>query len=262
MYKYIFSLIILAVPFLHTQNPALDIAGNDITFYWSFDNDSAAPDMSEIALEPQITGSPEFGGGRYGNALFLGDGTGKGVRVNYIGEGSIVKASGGAVVFWVCPKKWVKKDAPQRAYLIFVNIDGTPGACMIQRMGFCSDPAKKRLDRFTAGFVNFKDMKASVQQGIDTLVWMDDVWHLIIISWDSASYHVAVDGNAFQSRQFSRSLTDDDFVSSKRRQIFFGGAALADEFTSGETTLIDEVIIYKRPLTQSEADLIWKRSAK
>ena len=73
--------------------------------------------------------------------------------------------------------------------------------------------------------------------------WADRTWHLFVVNWKGTHFEVSMDGGGLKSASLSCKTSAGDV-----KQLIVGG--------SKEPTLIDEFMIYRRPLTEVDVRTI------
>lgn len=229
-------------------NPAVEKLNECITFYLSFDNQSLNADLSLGNEKPtKIEGKIAFSKGKHGMALLTGN---NGCVVFYQQEKNIDLTKPGALSFWVAPFKWIEKgEKDARPYIHFFTLYAKRGALLIERMGFAKKT--KRQDRLISGFYNFPDFKGCGIASANTMEWKRGKWHLIVFNWYVNSFEISIDGNPPVKKNLPRKIEEKDFKDNNRNFFYIG-------HKGEESTLIDEFIIYNRPLNQEEISLIYK----
>ncbi|MBR2439587.1 MAG: hypothetical protein IKB25_05285 [Lentisphaeria bacterium] len=156
----------------------------------------------------------------------------------------------GSVSFWIAPHSWLsRKEVSERGYLEFFRTTVGKGAFIAERQGFSG----KRKDYFLTLMNKVMTPMPLVVSG-STEHWENGKWHLVAINWDDKSYSVSIDGGKFHSAKLSRPLTESDFTG--KGSVSLNGGSVK------ESTLLDEFCIYKRNLTQLEAQQIYKNGLK
>jgi len=226
-------------------NPGIAILNSEITLYASFDTDTAVADLANGGTAPlKITGKMKTAPGRYGKAIVLGGPDP--IGVHYPLFRNINLAAPGALSFWIAPQTWVRRgEAEERPYLFLLTTYGTKGGVIhIERMGFAANP--KRDDVFISGYFGFPGMKNAMNGHYGTIDWEPGRWHLFVMNWDRNGCAASMDGGPLQRAEFSRPITAEDFPQEDRKMAFVLGCG------GPETTLVDELVFYRRPLDETE----------
>ncbi len=230
------------------ENPALSLLNNAITFYAGFDAQLPAADLANGKAEPvSVAGKPVFLPGRFGQALLTGQ-KGGGAMVTYATPGNVDFTKPGALSFWAAPVKWIEPgEQPQRPYLHLLAVPAPRGALLIERMGFSLKP--KRADRLLLGYFNMPELKTAMA-GYPTEQWKAGEWRLVVMNWDVNGFSASFNGAAPHRVEFSRRLKEGDFSTTGPKALVQIGN------TGSETTLIDELTFYNRPLRPEEIKAI------
>lgn len=231
-------------------NPGIDLLNEAVRFYISFEGKSLQADMALGSPKPvNFSGKAEFRPGKYGWSLLTG---GKHGRINFLARENLDLSRPGALSFWVAPENWYSREEHNaRPYLHFFKTRGRKaGAFMVQRQGFSKKP--KRGDLLWAGCAAMTGVgtKGVVRYG--TLNWKKEDWHFIIFNWDRRGIAMSVDGSPFRRTDFLRPLPDELVGLVSDKHLFSVGN------NNKERTLLDEFVIYNRPLKSEEAAQLYK----
>lgn len=237
---------------------------DEVTFYLSFDQKRLVADLAAGDAEPaEIHGTPKFADGVHGHALVLGGENA--VRAEFLPSGNIDFSVPGALSFWLAPLKWRQPgEVEERQTLGFLGLRGSSGgAFFIQRHGFKNEGGRPiRNDAFQIGVYNLPDWENVIySRAADrnrphfTEQWEPLDWRLIVVNWDSNGYSVSIDADHAERRDYPRAISEIDFpndlVGKRRGSFRLGGSP------SLETTLIDEVTVYRRPLEGNEIQALY-----
>lgn len=245
----------LAAPSAQTADHDIATTLNpDVIFHLGFDDETLYPELSQGAVEPaRITGSPQFRPGRRGQALLLGGESG--IRADYLANGNLDLTVPGALTLWIAPHSWLKPaDVQERPYLRFFHLQGAgSGYVFIQRQGFVNltrpdGTLARRTDMLQAGYYALPGLKNLLAGAYGTQDWPDGEWRLIVINWNRDRLALSVNGKTTAQANFSRPITPDDFPDSTQKPLIFS----LGSGSSRETTLVDELTIYRRNLTETE----------
>lgn len=236
------------------MTPAVALLDRVMTFHCSFDFGIPVADVADGRAEPLRTeGVVQLVPGRYGQALVAGKG---GARLFFPIHDNLTLPRPGAVSVWLSPLSWqMPAETDSRGYLFFVSIPGARGGSfMIERMGF--DHRTRRADRLLTGFFNFPGLRnVNAGSGVSKQ-WRNGEWHLVVVNWDRNGFALSIDGSPFQRRELSRPLSDADFPAER------GDATFSLGYPGGPQTLIDEFIIYRRPLTDADVLALFDRRSQ
>ena len=237
-------------PYLHADLRELTEA---ITFHVSFDAESMVPDLAAgDAYRPQLHASwdkkhtaPVFADGLVGKALVLGTGL-----AYYPSAGNAPLDTRGAVALWVKPENWRR---PNGATVGFFQAAGGGGAQLIlQRQG---------PGRTEAGVVSRHEQVQCLARGssaqqrftnIPTQAWDNGGWHLMVVNWSWPRMEVSIDAGPFRARSAPSAPKAGAF----RNLVVGSGGGFSDR------TLLDELLIFRRPLSRQEAQLLHRILAK
>lgn len=216
----------------HEMRPLLDW----VSFHQSFDHSSFVPDMAAGEWKASVHGKPELADGLSGKALVAGTGA-----VMYLGARNWTIATRGAVSFWLCPVHWDHRNAGNTNLLLSGS-----SALYLERQGplFSPDGQLQRGEVLLFGLQQGPKGNAAAACSH----WKDGEWHLIVANWSWPRIELSVDGDAFAGVE----------LRGKPEAGLFGDFMLGS--VGGDPTLMDEVMLYRRPLTAEEARILYKLS--
>lgn len=216
-----------------------------VTLRISFDNKSMLPDMAAgpkyvpTALGPynKNTDPPAFEKGRVGSALVLGTGAGM-----YPNASNIDFAGRGAIVFWVKPLEWTR---PNGSNIVFSMTAGSH--FYLQRQGPMQSPEGKLLRGEGIQFL----VKASGEQKqftalMDYSNWQNGHWYLVVANWAWPKMEWGINAGPFAANSLNDTPKKD----------LFGSLIIGAQ--GGEKGLLDEVMVFNRPLNRDEAKLLFE----
>ena len=219
------------------SSPLVRDLADRIIFQLTCDGDSVLPVMAAGAWEPRVLGTPQFADGLVGRALVAGDGSG---RIVYPRGPNASMAGRGAVSLWICPVQWTRDNGGNTTFLTAAN-----GAFYLQRQG----PAHNDQGIVTryegVQFLIRGEVTGNQTLMVGTDKWPNGRWRLLVANWSLPTMSFSIDGGEFQT-------TGVDAVP---EDAYFGDLAVGA--SGGELTLIDEITIYKRPLTREEVSAIY-----
>lgn len=200
-----------------------------VTFYQSFDHSTAVPDMAAGEWKVSVHGKPELADGLSGKALVAGTGA-----VMYPGVRNWTIATRGAVSFWLCPVHWDHRNAGNTNFLLSGS-----SALYLERQGplYNQDGQLQRGEVLLFGLQQGPTGNAAAACSH----WKDGEWHLIVANWSWPRIELSVDGSDFAGVEL-RGKPDSGL---------FGDFMLGS--VGGDPTLMDEVMLYRRPLTVEDA---------
>ena len=226
------------------QQPKLQSLMDAVTLRISFDNKSMLPDMAAGAkFTPTVLGAynkktepPSFEKGRIGSALVLGTGA-----AMYPNTSNIDFAGRGAIALWVKPLEWTR---PNGSNIVFAMTAGSH--FYLQRQGPMRSPEGKLLRGEGIQFL----AKASGDQKqftalVDYSKWQNGNWYLIVANWAWPKMEWSINAGPFAAKA----------LSSSPKKNFFGSLIIGAQ--GGEKGLLDEVMVFNRPLNRDEAKLLF-----
>jgi len=78
--------------------------------------------------------------------------------------------------------------------------------------------------------------------------WANGKWHLVVVNWKGPLFEVSIDGGGLKSGNLGAAVTGEGV-----QELLVGGCQ--------ERTLIDEFMVYRRPLDGAEISAIWSALA-
>ena len=220
-------------------NPALEKFGDAITFYESFDNGASA-DLSNGNGAPRDPNLKiDLKKGVFGQAFLTGE-----KSITYDADKNFDLSKPGAMAVWISPYEW-KRDLPDTPYMFLVNMQTQGRGLMLARMG--NKLNQQVLYLYVGGKDNFSLVNGS------SLDWKDGEWHLLAINWRNSSVEFSLDGGEFARKdapEFEKATGDPNAV-------FVGSSGNADE-----KYLLDELMVFNRPLEPAEVKELWESAPK
>ncbi len=220
----------------YLRSPVVAELMESATFQLSFDAETLVPDMAAGAAKPQVFGRPRYAAGVHGRALVAGDGSGGAI---YERARNAPLSTRGAVALWVKPVSWTRRNGGNTVFLMTTN-----ATFYLQRQGPAHN-AEGQVTRHEG--VQFLLLAKST----DHLSLMDGTagwparWRLIVANWSWPTMSWSIDGGPFASATAKAPPAASDFGN------LIVGAG------DGEATLLDELTIFRRPLTQDEAKALY-----
>lgn len=215
----------------YDTDPVLHELMDWVTFQITFDRDTVHPEMAAGEVDTKIEGTPAFADGIKGRALIAGQGS---AQITYPRGANAPLARRGAVMLWIKPLDWTHENAPYGTFLRLTN-----GAFYLQRQG----PQKNDEGRFT----RHEGLQLIVKDGDQlqnamrsTSEWPNGDWHLLVGNWAWPSLTFSIDGSEFIAKTI-----DGEFEDAQFGDLILGS-------TGGERTLLDELTIFRRPLSLPE----------
>jgi hypothetical protein len=239
-----------------SQNPAVEIFREKITFYAGFDG-TVTPEIAAGQKKPLgIKGEPVFTEGRYGKGILTGKGAG--AVLSYPVRDHLDFTKPGTISFWMCPVEWDKTGIYPggEGYRRFVTITapGKRSFIFIQRHAYGTESSTRRTDHISVLFYYFPGMKNLISNYHGTKNWKDGEWHLLTVNWDTSNYRFYMDGDIVGTTAFDRPLTKEDFPEDVDVSLNIGGGAK-------DSTIIDELTIYNHSLTDTEIKRLFQVGA-
>jgi len=241
-------------------NPAVGLFNAEIAYYFSYDEDSVEPDMSPAPVKVENIGKPEFADSKWGRGLHIGTHTG--ARTIYTLEKNVL-SSPVSIAFWLQPKSWAKPGSvPERSTLFFLRIRASeysqnPSTVLtVQRIGY--KDAVKRPDQLFMGLISVPDSK-NLYFAKDSIGWKNDEWHLVVINREVRRIGISIDGLDFSYKEIENVESFNRIFSPKPGSLSPGNTP-AEFFNKEliESTVFDELIIFKRPLTIAEVKKLYE----
>lgn len=222
-----------------------------IAFYAGFDAGSVSADLA--AGDPQplaVEGTARFVRGRIGQALVIGGEKG-GMRAHYRAEDNLDLSRPGALSFWISPVRWIKPGESEKRDImgLFVRHARNGGSFAVNRTGFSVNPPRK--DHLLAGFFQLPGITQAFVEVHGTDAWRDGAWHLVVLCWSRTGFGLSIDGANFEPAEFAVPIPAESFNFPGRESEFLVGNL------SAETTALDELTIYTRPLRFEEARALY-----
>ena len=223
--------------------PSLREIMSDVVFWANFE-ESPEPVMGESYASADEAVKGEFGSapGLVGRALLCQERN----YCCYPAQGNWDLSKPGGLSFWVCPLKWDRSEASGIRNAFFRSNFSRKGYLGINRMA--KKIVKRRFvepDQIYFYAHHFPDTKNTNLKIGDSLGpdWADRTWHLFVVNWKGAHFEVSMDGAGLKSASLSCRTSAGDV-----KELIIGG--------SKEPTLIDEFMIYRRPLTEVDVRMI------
>jgi len=229
--------------------PTLERFHDDVVFYKSFDDDSPSADMAVgEAKALAVRGKLRLRPGLWGSAILFGDG--EGAELEYAMAGNMPVPRPGALSFWINTLGW-KRAADEPSIYFFLAFG--KGVICLQRQGDL-EGGRKRGNCFILtchGLPGIPNITASTTSDA-TQKWRAGEWHLVAITWRPSLLEAYLDGEPLQSIPLKRPIRLDEFAQGR-----FRIGAL-----KGEPTLLDDLAVYRRPLSAGEIKSLWDARPK
>lgn len=224
--------------------PELEDLMSAVTLRVGFDGGELVPRMAAgaehaptwVANAEAADGRPQFSVGVVGRGLVLGSGA-----VVYPRQGNFPLGERGAVVMWIRPENWQR---PQDPNVVFAGT--TRGAFYLQRQG----PARGddgRVTRHEVVHYLVRDAQKGGLAGIHLYEpWQNDRWYFVVANWSWPTFEMSLNGGAFQAKSVLKKPAEDQL----------GDLVLGSRF-GPPRGVIDEVLVFARPLSLEEAKLLY-----
>jgi len=206
---------------------AISADTDDVLFYASFDEDArAVAKGSGEGVEKG--GLLEFKPGHRGKALASGENLG---HVSYEVDGNL-PSDAGSIEMWIRPENWEGSDSAQHDFLQA----GGRGELVIYKHIAPGNGS------FLIGAEGTPESRDVVYHNISS--WQAGEWHQVVVTWDKNEAKFYVDG-----------VPSNPKVNPPIPVALSGRFFVGDQVSKGPgdaQTLIDEVYIYGRPLSEEE----------
>ncbi len=219
-------------------DPALRGLAGWITFRLTFDAESMLPEMAAGEWAPQISGTPAFEPGVSGMALVAGDGSGRAI---YPRGPNATMGTRGAVSLWICPVQWTRVNGGNTTFVMTSN-----ASFYLQRQGPAHDAEGKLTRHEGVQYLIRGELTGNKTLMTDTTKWPNGEWRFVVANWAWPTFSWSINGGEFVGQS----------VKSNPDESYFGDLVVGA--TGGEPTLIDELTIYRRPLTLEEARRLYE----
>lgn len=155
--------------------------------------------------------------------------------------GQSLPKSGGTVLFWVKPLDW---DTAKGLQVLF---DARKGGQMLTFTSFMN-----KNTRMLVATVKINGKDYHIRENISK--WKMQEWHQVVLSYDENEYRLYVDGLGVKAERFP-------VFSSEFEAIFMGGEPGWRSGLDGNS-LIDDVSVFKKVLTEDEIQFLYNKYAK
>lgn len=232
-------------PDVYQTDPAFKELMHDVVFWVNFER-SAEPVMGTPNPDPAQTVSREYADapGIVGKA-FLSRNHG---YCQYPTAGNLDFSRPGALSFWVSAYDWSWGEE-QPLVLFFWTPDKPDGYLGIERQGAITTEGRLvRNDSILFFIQGFPNSEATTIKGIGLAgapqnEWAKGIWHFFVFNWRGSLLEVSMDGGPLRSLDIGRAIEPKEVTHFR-----LGG--------SSEPTLLDEFMVYRRPLTPEDIKAI------
>ncbi len=219
-------------------DPVLRELADWVTFRLTFDQASMVPEMAAGEWTGQVSGEPAFAPGVTGMALRVGDG---GARAIYPRGPNATMGTRGAVSLWICPITWTRVHGGNTTFLMTSN-----ATFYLQRQGPAHDETGKLTRHEGVQYLIRGELTGNKTLMVGSADWPDGQWRLVVANWSWPVFSWSINGGEFVGVSVTASPDES----------YFGSLVVGA--TGGEPTLIDDLTIYRRPLTLAEAQHLYE----
>lgn len=251
----VLSVFALCTAFLHGENitrqdtlknDSVAFLKKDIVFHVSFDSKTPMADIGELEVK-KAKSNLEYVPGLMGQAILI---SGQSTAAAEYQPSQPLFQDSGSICFWVMPQSWIQKGtADSRGYIVFLRATVGGGAMIVERQGFSTNT--KRMD-YLLILLNKVTEGTPLAVADTTEKWENGIWHLVVINWDEKGFEASIDGRELKRTNYTRPLAKSDFTGQEQFTVGYGDA------DSPEKTLLDEITVFKRPLTLLEIRKVYK----
>lgn len=222
----------------YCADPALRELMDWVSFQVSFDAGSMVPEMAAGEYDLSVHGTPQFATGLRGQALIAGEGSGRAI---YPRGPNATMGTRGAVSLWICPVAWTHDKGGNTTFLMTTN-----SSFYLQRQGPMHNEEGRCTRHEGFQYLIRGEITGNKTLMVGTEKWPLGKWRFIVANWSWPTMSLSIDGGEFKSAS----------VKSNPDESYFDRLAVGA--TGGEKTLIDELAIYRRPLTLDEVRLLFE----
>ncbi len=221
------------------KDPILREISADIVFHLSFDGGNMQPEMASGSSKFQARGNPRFVPGFKGLALAVG-GSQTGLAF-YENKLNFPIGSSGTMIMWVCPVAWTHYNGPNTVFAMTSN-----SSFYIERQGPGHNEKGELTRQEGVLFLINTPTAGNSCLNFGTANWQEKKWRMLAAVWNWPEMAFSVDAGTFAVRSVKQPPLEKEFGS-----LIIGASG-------GEETLLDEVYIFKRPLTHQELKTIYQ----
>ena len=222
----------------YCADPALRELMDWVTFQLTFDAGSMVPDMAAGEYGFSLQETPQFGPGLRGLALVAGEGSGRAI---YPRGPNATLETRGAVSLWICPVEWTRDNGGNTTFLMTSN-----ASFYLQRQGPMHNDEGICTRHEGFQYLIRGEVTGNKTLMVGTAKWPPGKWRFIVANWSWPTISLSIDGGEFMSVTV-KDVPDQDY---------FGNLLVGA--TGGEKTLIDELTIYRRPLSLDEVRSLYE----
>lgn len=242
------------LPLFSTPLCAADLAGPRADLYFaheglrrllewatlklSFDAGSMIPDLAAGEWQPRLLGEPKFQPGLRGLALVAG---GDSSGAIYPRNRNATLDTQGSLALWLCPLEWTHYQGPNTEYVMTTN-----ATFYLERQGpMHNEEGQVTRHEGLLGLVR-GEVTGNLALVLDTTKWPNGEWRLIVMNWAWPSFSISQNGGEFSSLTTKAAPPPG----------YFGDLIIGSR--GGEKTLMDEVLLFRRPLSREEVRLLYE----
>ena len=224
---------------VYAQDPVVRELFSDVIFWASFEGTPTPVwgrhfEAESEAVDVEFATAP----GLVGQAFVSAERS----RCRYPAEGNLDLTRPGALSCWVCPVAWDRTQPTGLVYgLLGTNFSNLGYFGLNHVTARMADGRQVQNDRLFFYAENFPGANRTFIQLGDSLgpKWANGIWHLIVINWKGSLFEVSLDGDGLKSGDLGVPIDPAGVA-----EVLVGGCQ--------ERTLIDEFMIYRRPLAPAE----------
>ena len=209
-----------------------------VTLRFTFDADQMLPDMAVGSSEVAVRGTPQFADGVSGRALVVGGESGAGTIARAL---NVPLESRGAVSLWLCPVAWTHTNGPNTEFVMTNN-----ASVYVERQGPMHNEEGVVTRQESLLYLMLSPVTGNNCLAFGTEDWPLGQWRLLVANWSWPAMSFSLDGGEFQSVTVRESPSAE----------MFGDLVIGS--SGGEKTLMDELTVYRRPLTREEARTLFE----
>lgn len=227
------------------ENPALELFGDDITFYVSFDEGNGTADLADGSEKPVPIGSVTYADGVFG---------GKALRTGlfqYQGAGNADLSRAGTIVLWLTPENWPAERPDAQAK--------EPGFNAFHAVASDYQFLVSKIKGQPWGHGHINTYVLNGTKHVNCIVfgggknWKNGEWRMIACTYSGGNISCSVNAGRTSASVLTRLMTQPPRV--------FNIGTERDE-NAQYRVLVDEVVVFKRVLTEAELRQLYDASCK
>ena len=221
------------------SNPALRELMEWVTFRLDFDGRSMVPDMAAGDSAFRLQGTPIFADGLKGSSLMAGEGGSASYRLPL----NFPLSGRGAMTMWICPVAWTHQNGGTTVFAMTAN-----STFYLERQGPGHNVRGELTQDEIVLFLVRTPASGSACLTFGTRDWKPGVWRFIAATWSWPIISFSLDGGPFTSKTLKATPKANEF----------GDMTIGAQ--GGEKTLIDEIMVFRRPLSDAEVKLLYENT--